>query len=283
LILLGRDRAKLEKVAALARSAGARAADFIELDLASFASIHSAAAKVAERTDTKQLTIDAVVANAGIQMGGRSRVTDDGLETTFGVNVVGNQLLVQLLRRHLTNNAHVVVVGSGTHFGDPLTRMLVAAPVWQTPAKLAEPISADADSPKAGQCAYSTSKLGVNYLVHELNNRWPSPLRANVYDPGLMPGTGLARDLPSFKQWAWNNIMPALTILPGVATTKTSAERLARLTLGEEHPGARNEYIEIGKLSKASNESFNPERERELWEYCEQITLGNRGAASVPS
>jgi NAD(P)-dependent dehydrogenase (short-subunit alcohol dehydrogenase family) len=216
--------------------------------------------------------INAIVANAGIQMGDRNHHTADGLETTFGVNVVGNYLLLSLLRSALAADSHVVMVGSGTHFGDPLTRALVAAPQWRDPQELARPGGANGETAKAGQCAYSTSKLGVNYLVHELNRRWGEPLRANIYDPGLMPGTGLARDLPRYKQWAWNNVMPALKVLPGVSSTANSAERLARLTLGEEHAGISNAYIEIGKLSKASAASDDPARESALWDYCEQIT-----------
>ncbi len=273
LLLLGRNADELAGVAQLVRSAGAPVVECVTLNLSSFASVRAAAKRVACMiSDTNLGAISAVVANAGIQMGGRTSITTDGLETTFGVNVVGNHLLLQLLRPQLRDHAHVVIVGSGTHFGDPITRTMVAAPQWQEPAALAQPLLPSEDSAKAGQCAYSTSKLGVNYLVHELNRRWPMAMRVNIYDPGLMPGTGLARDLPSFKQWAWNNVMPVLKILPGVSSTANSAERLARLTLGDEHPSARNEYIEIGKLTKASKDSFDPKRERELWEYCETIT-----------
>ncbi len=273
LILLGRDRTAVERIAAEAREAGAPVAEGVTLDLASFASIGSSAMAVNDVLQRLTLgPITAVVANAGIQMGNRHQTTDDGLETTFGVNVVGNYLLLKTLRPYLAADTHIVVVGSGTHFGDPMTKLVVAAPNWDTPEHLAAVDAANGGTAKAGQCAYSTSKLGVNYLVHELNRRWGSPMRANVYDPGLMPGTGLARDLPRVKQWAWNHIMPALKVLPGVASTQHSAEKLARLTLGEEHGGIANAYIEIGKLSKASEASNNPRREKELWEYCEHIT-----------
>jgi NAD(P)-dependent dehydrogenase (short-subunit alcohol dehydrogenase family) len=273
LLLLGRDDSALKQVADAARSAGASRTEIAVLDLASFSSIRAAAGQVAELVRQHDLgVISAVVANAGIQMGDRVHTTTDGLETTFGVNVVGNQMLLSLLKPLLAIDAHVVVVGSGTHFGDPLTRLVIAAPHWEDPKQLALPVGADLDTPKAGQCAYSTSKLGVNYLVHELNRRWGAPIRANIYDPGLMPGTGLARDLPPLKQWAWNNIMPALKVFPGVSSTTNSAERLARLVLGEEHASTSNAYIEIGKLTAASDASNDPGREKALWEYCERIT-----------
>jgi NAD(P)-dependent dehydrogenase (short-subunit alcohol dehydrogenase family) len=277
LLLLGRNVDAVREIAKLANTAGSPLAEVVELDLTSFQSIRSSTKDVSDLCARLSLgPIDAVVANAGIQMGNRQQQTTDGLETTFGVNVVGNQLLLTGLKPLLAPNAHVVIVGSGTHFGDPLTKVLVAAPRWTTPVQLAQPGGPGSETARAGQCAYSTSKLGVNYLVHELNRRWGSPIRANIYDPGLMPGTGLARDLPPFKQWAWNHIMPALKVLPGVASTATSAERLTRLTLGEEHAGISNAYIEIGKLTKASEESANPERERALWDYCESVSAKNR-------
>jgi NAD(P)-dependent dehydrogenase (short-subunit alcohol dehydrogenase family) len=276
LVLAGRDETALNQVAELTRKQGSPRVECVPLDLASFAAIRKAVGQLTNRESEGGLgPITAVVANAGIQKTNRSSATVDGLETTFGVNVVGNHLLLMQLEPLLAADAHVVVIGSGTHFGDPLTRRLVAAPVWEDPAFLAEPGRPGSNTAQAGQCAYSTSKLAVNYLVHELNRRWAEPRRANIYDPGLMPGTGLARDYPKFKQWAWNNVMPALTLLPGVATTARSAERLARLTLGEDHPSARNSYIEIGKLSAASKESDNPTREAALWAFCEQITSSN--------
>jgi NAD(P)-dependent dehydrogenase (short-subunit alcohol dehydrogenase family) len=273
LILLGRTASELDKTAAAVSGAGAVGSHQVVLDLASFTSIRESAQQVQRFLSSEGIPgIDAVVANAGIQMGDRLHTTNDGLETTFGVNVVGNHLLLNLLRPMLSPSAHVVVVGSGTHFGDPITKLVVAAPRWEEPHELAQAGGADANAAKSGQRAYSTSKLAVNYLVHELNRRWGSSVRANIYDPGLMPGTGLARDLPPMKQWAWNNIMPALKVLPGVSSTANSAERLARLVLAEEHGTAVNEYFEIGKLSKASVESKNPGRESALWQFCEQVT-----------
>ncbi len=282
LILLGRSPVELEKTAALSKSAGAGSTHTVPLDLASFASIRESAATVQQVVrEHFPAGIDAAVANAGIQMKDRQHTTADGLEATFGVNVVGNHLLLNLLRSSLAPSSHVVVIGSGTHFGDPVTNLVVAAPRWQESKQLATAGGADANTARAGQCAYSTSKLAVNYLVHEMNRRWGSSvspdslgssIRVNIYDPGLMPGTGLARDLPPKKQWAWNNIMPVLKLFPGVTSTAHSAEGLARLVLAEEHAKSVNEYFEIGKLSKASDESNNPTREAELWQFCNEIT-----------
>jgi NAD(P)-dependent dehydrogenase (short-subunit alcohol dehydrogenase family) len=272
LILAGRSANELAGIASTVKQAGSPWVETVTLDLASFASIAAASQRIQELTSDPTVgPLDAVVANAGIQLSNRLQTTADGLELTFGVNVVGNHYLLSSIRSQLAPAAHVVIVGSGTHFGDPLTKLVVAAPVWEGAAQLAKAGTSGVDGAetlKAGQRAYSTSKLGVNYLVHALNREWGAPIRVNIYDPGLMPGTGLARDLPKFKQWAWNNIMPVLRVLPGVATTAHSAEQLAQLTLGETHAGLSNAYIEIGKLTKASAESDNKQRETELWKFC---------------
>ncbi len=270
-LLAGRSPEKLEEVAAGARAAGAPWVATVVVDFASFASIRTASARISQIGDGVR-SIDAVVANAGVQMSDRCHTTEDGIEVTFGVNVVANQLLLTLLDRVLSPDAHVVLVGSGTHFGSFGTRLLVATPKWEEPQRLASAGRPGDASARAGQRAYSTSKLAVNHLVHELNRRWPAPRRANVYDPGLMPGTGLARDLPPFKQWAWRRVMPMLRVLPGVTTPAASAEHLALLALGEEHPAVRNGYVVIGTVKAPSAESDDPHREGALWAYGEGVT-----------
>ncbi len=42
--------------------------------------------------------------------------------------------------------------------------------------------------------------------------------------------------------------------------------RLARLALGEEYADARGAYVEIGRVTRASAESYDTERERDLWD-----------------
>jgi len=45
-----------------------------------------------------------------------------------------------------------------------------------------------------------------------------------AFDPGLMPGTGLARERSVVERWAWSNVLSLLTRgIPGVSTTRRSA------------------------------------------------------------
>ena len=273
LVLMGRDAGRLDTVAATARSAGSPQVVTVECDFASLTSVRDACAKVAKRVATSDLwRLDLVIGNAGLQFNDRRNQSVDGYEATFAVNVLANHVLIRSLVDSAKPSAHVVVVGSGTHFGN--TR-LVAAPVWAAPEMLAAPGDGgapfDAGSSKAGQCAYSTSKLAVNYLVHAWQRQHAGSMRFNIYDPGLMPGTGLVRTGPAVRQWAWRRVMPALQLFPGVTTTKNSAEHLTAFGLGHRYSDARAAYVEIENLSQASKASRNPEREQQLWDFCESV------------
>jgi NAD(P)-dependent dehydrogenase (short-subunit alcohol dehydrogenase family) len=270
LILMGRPSAAFEAIVAETRSAGAASVHQIPADFASIASIHFAVA--AARAALGSELIDVVIANAGVQFDTCQSASVDGIETTFAVNVVANHVLLHGLLATLAPNAHVVVVGSGTHYGEAPATLLVPAPAWDTPAVLATPGGAAATRKRSGPRAYATSKLGVNYLVHEWQRRFGDRARFNVYDPGLMPGTGLIRNTSAIRAVAWRYVMPALVILPGVTTPQRSARALSHFALGLDHHQLAGGYVEIAKESTASKQSFDPERELELWDYLSGVT-----------
>jgi NAD(P)-dependent dehydrogenase (short-subunit alcohol dehydrogenase family) len=267
LLLVGRAGAALESAAAEATSAGAPAPTVFGCDLGSLAEVRAASAAIADHCSQTGQSVDAVVANAALQMANATSVTEDGIETTFGVGVVAHHLLLRNLQPTLSHGAQIVLIGSGTHYGKFPATLMVPGPHWAPVTDLLAPSSApDASSVKAGRRTYATSKLAVNYLCHEWNRRFGATLRANVYDPGLMPGTGLARQGPRFQQWAWRTVMPALRVLPGVSSPEHSADQLAALVTGTSHADAVNIYFEIGRERAASPESFNLQRERELFD-----------------
>lgn len=276
LILLGRPSPAFDAIAAESRSRGA-VVEQVGTDFESLASVRSAIESVkrlVDRSGPLAGGIDAVVANAGLQMTDRVHVTVDGLETTFAVNVIANHLLLSGLGDALNPAAHVVIVGSGTHFGQFPATLLVAAPTWTSASVLARPGGADETKARSGQTAYSTSKLAVNYMVNEFQRRDTRGVRYNVFDPGLMPGTGLARDMPAYKQWVWHKVMPKMTFVPGTSTPANSGRLLARLAVGLDHAGLRAGYVEIDKATKASDASFNVQREADLFAVCDEITKG---------
>jgi NAD(P)-dependent dehydrogenase (short-subunit alcohol dehydrogenase family) len=114
-VLAGRSRERTEAALEEARRAGggAGAATFVELDLASFASIRRASAEILASC----ARIDVLIANAGLA--GTRGLTRDGFELTFGVNHLGHFLLTHLLldRIRASVPARIVIVASKAHFG----------------------------------------------------------------------------------------------------------------------------------------------------------------------
>jgi NAD(P)-dependent dehydrogenase (short-subunit alcohol dehydrogenase family) len=91
---------------------GSQTVEAMQLDLASLASIRAFAADLLARVDR----IDVLVDNAGLVLGRRTE-TEDGFETTFGVNHLGHFALTNLLldRLRASAPARVVVVSSHAH------------------------------------------------------------------------------------------------------------------------------------------------------------------------
>lgn len=278
LVLVGRPGPALE--AAAEAAARARRVLTVPCDLASLAQVRAAAATVRDAVASGDLPpVVALVSNAGVQTADRRRTTADGFELTFGVNVLAPHVLVELLRPALPDGAHVVLLGSGTHYGDR-SMGLVDPPRWDDPHVLARSDGPGGD-PRAGSRAYATSKLAVLYQAHEWDRRYGSgspALRVNVYDPGLMPGTGLARARSPFERFAWSWLLPTLRVLPRVTTPRRSARALADLVLGRTHPGLRAGYVVLEELAEASDESFDADREGELWRVCAELT----GVPGIP-
>jgi retinol dehydrogenase 12 len=87
-------------------------AEFVELDLASFESIH----KAADELLAKNIPFHALINNAGLA--GKRGTTKDGFELTFGTNHLGHYLLTRLLLDRLKTSGHarIVNVSSQSHY-----------------------------------------------------------------------------------------------------------------------------------------------------------------------
>jgi light-dependent protochlorophyllide reductase len=237
----------------------------LQLDLASLQSVR-------EFVDTvRQLpAVDAVVCNAGLQMVAGSEKTDDGVEMTFGVNHLGHFALVQGLLQHLARPARIVVVSSGTH--DPAKRTGMPHPRYTSAAELARPC---APGPaQDGRRRYTTSKLCNVLFAYELNRRLghgADGVTVNAFDPGMMPGSGLARDYPALQRLAWRYLLPALRVLPGVRSTRASGRCLAALASDARFDGVTGQYFAGRKAVRSSVESYDRVKATDLWETSERL------------
>jgi NAD(P)-dependent dehydrogenase (short-subunit alcohol dehydrogenase family) len=230
--------------------------------------------------------LHALVLNAGLQVLSGTTYTEDGFETTFGVNHLGHFLLVNLLLPRLTAPARVVFVGSGTHYSELrvawLSRLTgVPAPRWRGadasawPERFPDPAEATDSAAVVGRRRYATSKLVVLYDAYELCRRLAAanvgeptaPVTVNVFDPGLMPGSGLARDATAVELFLWRHVLPALRfVVPGVSSTGRSGKALARLVLDPALAGVTGRYFVGMQQRPSSQESYDDAKATELWE-----------------
>ncbi|MEQ8413476.1 MAG: SDR family NAD(P)-dependent oxidoreductase [Imperialibacter sp.] len=209
--------------------------------------------------------ISALINNAGIQNIGKTQYTKDGYEITFGVNHVAPLYLTLLLLPFLEKNGSIVFTASGVH--DPKQKTPISIPIFQNAKSLAYPTE-NGDTDKInGERRYSTSKLCNILTVYKLHEMLlETNIRINAFDPGMVPGTGLARTYPSFMQFLWKNIFPILVLLkPNVNTAKNSGKRLANLAFSEKYRSARGKYFEGEKVISSSDDSYNKSYQEELW------------------
>lgn len=188
---------------------------------------------------------------------------------TFGVNYLGHFALVQGLLDTLTPPARIVIVSSGTHDPTKLTGM--PDPSYSCAKDLARPDeSADPD----GRRRYTTSKLCNLLHAYDLDRRLGCGLggvTVNAFDPGLMPGSGLARDYSPLGRLAWRYVFPALRVLPNVNSTRGSGRHLAALVNDARFDGVSGQYFEGKRPIKSSAESYDRDKARDLWETSEAL------------
>ena len=263
----------------IAEETGNPGVEAMRLDLASLGSVRSFAKELARRHDLPPLR--AVVCNAGLQKVSGTGYTEDGFEETFGVNHLGHFLLVNLLLRQLEAPARIVFVSSGTH--DPKRRTGMPSPRYRGAQAFAYPDrypQGEGESTGVvGRRRYTASKLCNAMCAYELDRRLQAqrlstseaPIDANAFDPGAVPGTGLARDHAPLARFVWDRgvgrLVPILRRL-GVpfSTAEASGRALARLVTDPYLEGVSGRYFEIDEEACSSEESYDLKRAEELWE-----------------
>jgi light-dependent protochlorophyllide reductase len=235
----------------------------MRLDLASLASVRAF-------TETFRGSglppLRAIVCNAGVQVVSGTELTEDGVEMTFGVNHLGHFALVQGLLGELAHPARILVVSSGTH--DPSKHTGMPDPRYTSAADLAHP---RAEQSADGRRRYTTSKLCNVLFAYELNRRLGDGVTVNAFDPGLMPGSGLARDYPPLQRLVWRYLLPALRVLPGVRSTRTSGRYLATLVNDARFDGVSGEYFDGLRPIRSSADSYDRDKALDLWETSERL------------
>ncbi len=233
----------------------------LPLDLESLQSIREFTKLFAE-TNNK---ISVLINNAGLQIVGKTKYTKDGFEETFAVNHLGPLYLTLLLLPYVTEDAHITFTASGTH--DPKQKTGMPAPEFKDPGLLAYPEEGTEKNLTIGQRRYTTSKLCNIMTVYKLQNHLShTNIHVNAFDPGLVPGTGLARNYPPHLKFISDYIFKALILFhPNVNSAKNSGKRLANLAYANKYKDAKGKYFEGEKEIKSSIDSYNKEYQNSLW------------------
>jgi len=245
-IIACRDTGRAQEAVDMLRKAARPSADIetMALDLASLASVRSFASMLDDRLKAADIPpLHGLVCNAAVQ--GARTFTVDGFESTFGVSHLGHYLLVNRMVPLIEKPARIAVVASGVHDPAQLAKVPASAgvpvPAWNRPTALAKgelgPEAANDDATADRGRRYSTTKLANVYFTYGLAQRLPNGITVNAFDPGLMPGTGLAREYPAVLRFAWHSILPRmipllrLVLLRNIHTPEESGKALARLII----------------------------------------------------
>jgi NAD(P)-dependent dehydrogenase (short-subunit alcohol dehydrogenase family) len=191
--LVARDRAKLDALVSSIEGARGRAIAIVA-DFTDLAAVVRAAHEITGRAKKDGLRLVGLLNNAGTQQRRTAR-TARGLELTYAVNHLASFALTDALLPARSPGATVVFVASGTE--DPnlagATAFGFRGARFLSVADSAHGICAPGGSTVPGLDAYATSKLcnilSARSLAHDIA---PERVRLFAFDPGFVPGTGLA-------------------------------------------------------------------------------------------
>jgi NAD(P)-dependent dehydrogenase (short-subunit alcohol dehydrogenase family) len=169
-VITARDAAKgAAAVNEIRERSGSSSVEVMPLDLASFASIRTFATELLGRSDR----LDVLLNNAGIVLTTRTE-TQDGIETTFGVNHLGHFLLTSLLLDRLRSSAPARVVN-------------VSSDAHKQARHGLDFDDLQAERSYRGFAVYGRSKLANIYFTRELARRLAGTgVTANALHPGFV-------------------------------------------------------------------------------------------------
>jgi len=253
---------------------------FMPLDLSDRANVRQFAQNWEQ---SSKPPIKALVFNAGLQFPKGLHYSKEGVEMTFAVNHVGHALLFHLLSPYLAADARTVLVTSGGH--DPAQKTGLPDAHYTTAEELAHPARGSEDQP--GLLRYTTSKLVNIMWTYALARRIESSTQSKsktvvAMNPGLMPGTGLARQYPAAIRFLWLKVMPRIVpllriiISPEVRRPEESGASLAWVAVGEKCKKENGVYYNGREQIKSSVESYDLEKQEELWKWTVDFVSENK-------
>ncbi|KAI1308547.1 putative short-chain dehydrogenase [Xylaria venustula] len=273
--------------------------DVVPLELTNLESVRKVADGINARISAGEIPpIRALILAAGFQDFGNQSWTEDGLDTTFAANYLGQWLLTLLLLKSIDKEAgRIVIIGSQGHdpedprnavtkaFDDPKYKTIVSdAASFEAIAKGEwSPASEDA-SFRGGFRRYAASKLFLIMMQHELQARLDADPELNQIsvlgiDPGTMI-TGLQRLAPWFiRVVIFQVIYPFLLYMNPdngrVRPTSRSASDTLEVAFGVGEGGdlPKDKYFDGREPRETGKESKDPAKRELVW--AETVKLAN--------
>ena len=279
--------ASADAVRRIIRECGNDAVSALSLDLGSIASVR----RFVREIEAADVPLRALVCNAGLQLSHGLERSADGFELTFAVNHLGHFVLANLLLGRLAANApaRIVIVASGVH--DPKLRTGMPKPRIDDIATLAA-TDGGHQGGFDGRLAYVNSKLCNLWFAYELARRIGRAglrnLTVNAFDPGLVPGSGLARDYPPALRFVWNRILPAAArvltrVVAGINPAPKAGGALAALVLDPALANVSGKYFPSHtrwREAPSSDASYDVDRAVLLWD--ESVRMSKLVPADSP-
>jgi NAD(P)-dependent dehydrogenase (short-subunit alcohol dehydrogenase family) len=251
----------LDKAGRAAKAIGA-AADVVRLDLASQASVHTAAEEISGRFPR----LDLLINNAGVMEVPYQR-TDDGFELTLATNHFGPFALTGLLLDRLAPDGRIVTLSSIGHHDGVVDFDDLQSERHYDPGK-----------------AYSQSKLANLLFTYELDRRLRgagSGVIALACHPGVVY-TDLFTHRPGWEQFM---LSPAMRIInfPVVQNARKGALPTLRAATdpaarGGQYYGPRRHVLGHDLITgypavvESNAESHDEAAAAKLWQVSEQLT-----------
>ncbi|TLS27896.1 hypothetical protein PpBr36_02064 [Pyricularia pennisetigena] len=262
-----RSRAKAEQAIESIRASTPAAATTpitpLELDLASFASIKSAARTLLAASDR----LDILLNNAGI-MNMPEGLTADGYELQFGTNHVGPALLTQLLLPRLKRTAALPDSGDvRVVFLSSRIEGYAPSGVFDSPEKLKTTMAETGT-----QSRYATSKLANVHYAWALAEKNPD-LKVVCVHPGVVQ-TGL---LSTWKD-GFNPVVKGVMNLAGRAlmtTIEKGAYNQVWAATAAEGVETGTFYHPVGVKGKGSKASKDAGQKDVLWDWTQKELDGH--------
>jgi len=245
-VIVSRGKEKGEAALAdIIAKSGNRSIELMLADMSSQDSVRTLAGDFKARHERLHLLVN----NAGVYLT-RRNTTVDGLESTFATNHLGPFLLTSLLLDLLEASApsRIVNVSSDAHNGAKID-------------------FEDLQGQKkfSGWHAYGQSKLAMILFTHELAKKLDGTgVTVNSAHPGVVR-----------TNFANNNGLVTFgfrLMRPFFISPKTAAKRILYVATSPDLEGVTGKYFNKMREARSSQESYDDNSAKRLWQMSEQLT-----------